>query len=126
MIYCGVNNKRITKSALKDAGVRIVGRGRGYLKAVRPDGLKIFLDGDRALDAVRVRAKDPRLVILAVSFRRAQQIAIGYCRKHAPDLLTDIMKAVDYTDPNSKTLLQVGILNGAKGCLRPVNLRGSR
>ena len=59
---------------------------------VRADGLRVFLDGDRALDYIRLNERDPRKVILAVAIRRAQQVACNYTSKHAPELYQDIVK----------------------------------
>lgn len=94
------------ESRRKCHGIQVIGKGRGYLEAVRADGLRIFLDGDPVLDKVRTNAKDPRVVILAVAYRRAQQIACNYASKHAPSLLEDIRKIVQFKSHSVKLLPQ--------------------
>ncbi len=62
---------------------------------IRPDGLTIFEDeNDPALNAIRKRGTRQQ-VILTVAFRRAQQIALGYSTKYAPDVYDEILRAVD-------------------------------
>ena len=56
-------------------------------------GLPVFLDGDPELDRIRLTAKDPAVIIMAVAFRRAQQIAKNYASKHAPHLAEKISRA---------------------------------
>lgn len=97
-------NQKIVLKARKEYGVRIVGKGRGYVEAVRSDGLRIFLDGDPVLDMVRINAIDRKAVILAVAYRRAQQIAVNYAAKHAPDLVEDIKRAAGYDNPRHQSI----------------------
>lgn len=59
----------------------------------RPDGLVIFCDGDKPLDEIR-RSGSKQEVIIAVALRRAQEIAINYTRKYAPELLTQIENSI--------------------------------
>jgi hypothetical protein len=60
---------------------------KGILAKSRPDGLAIFLDVvDPWLDNIRATA-DRETVIMAVALRRAQQIAINYSVRYAPDLV---------------------------------------
>ena len=60
---------------------------------VRADGLKVFLDkNDEELNQIRLNEPDARKVILAIALRRAQQIACSYARKHAPELVQDIVE----------------------------------
>ncbi len=63
---------------------------------VRQDGLTIFEDeNDPTLNAIRRRGTRQQ-VILAVAFRRFQQIALGYSAKWAPDLYDQLRRAVDH------------------------------
>ena len=57
------------------------------------NGLPVFLDGDAELDRIRLTAKDPVVIIMAVAIRRAQQIARNYASKHAPHLSEKINHA---------------------------------
>lgn len=59
------------------------------LQINRQDSLPVFLDGDTELDAIRQSEPDRRKVIVAVALRRAQQIALNYCKRHAPELLAE-------------------------------------
>ncbi len=62
---------------------------------VRHDGLTIFEDAnDPVLNSIRRRG-DRRQVVLAVAFRRAQQIALNYAAKYAPDIYAEILRSVD-------------------------------
>ena len=61
--------------------------------AVRPDGFRVFLDGDRDIDRIRLNEPDPAVVIMAVASRRAQQIARNYALMHAPSLYEKINDA---------------------------------
>lgn len=53
----------------------------------RADGLTIFLDGDLELNRIRLEEQDKRKVIIAVAIKRAEQIAINYAKRYAPELL---------------------------------------
>ena len=99
-----MNSRDLLSQSKRNNGIKIVRRGRGYIEAIRPDGLRIFLDGDPTLDMVRVNAIDRKLVILAVAYRRAQQIACNYARRYAPDLLPQIEKAVGYDNRCERSL----------------------
>src|SRR3990167_10458758 len=58
---------------------------------IRNDGLPIWEDKkDDELNAIRRYAHDKKVVILAVALRRAQQIAINYANKHAPEVEEEI------------------------------------
>lgn len=72
--------------------------GHRWIAVQREDGLAVFPDGDEKLDDIRLNHKDRRSVILAVALRRFQQIAIGYAKKHAPDLETEITELVSSTE----------------------------
>lgn len=54
------------------------------IKAVRKDGLTVFIDGDPVLDQIRKFERNPARVIVAVALRRFQQIAWNYARTYAP------------------------------------------
>lgn len=63
---------------------------------IRQDGLTIFEDeNDPVLNAIRRRGTRQQ-VILAVAFRRAQQVALNYSAKYAPDLYDSVKQAVDH------------------------------
>ena len=53
---------------------------------IRNDGFAVFLDGDKELDKIRLKA-DKKTVIACVAIRRCQQIARNYATKHAPELI---------------------------------------
>lgn len=53
----------------------------------RKDGLVVFLDGNKKLDHIR-KYGDKKSVIIAVALYRAQQIALNYARKYAPELIS--------------------------------------
>lgn len=61
---------------------------------VRNDGLRVFFDDDVELNKIRLTEPDRRKVILAVAIRRAQQIAVNYAKRHAPDLVAEIEKLI--------------------------------
>ena len=61
---------------------------------VRKDGLRVFLDGDKRLDWIRLNEPDARIVIVSVALRRLQQTAMSYARKHAPRLQPGIANMV--------------------------------
>ena len=61
---------------------------------LRKDGLPVFLDDDAELNKIRLNEPDPRKVILAVAFRKAQLVACSYAQKHAPSLYAEIVKSV--------------------------------
>ena len=62
------------------------------------NGLPVFLDGDGELNRIRLTAKDPVVVIMAVAVRRAQQIARNYASKHAPHLVGKVSQAtIEFT-----------------------------
>lgn len=63
-----------------DSKLKVVGNTRGGIKAIRPDGLPVFLDGDPVLDQIREHGTIEE-VIMAVAIRRAQQIALDYARQ---------------------------------------------
>jgi len=61
----------------------------------RKDGLAVFPDeGDAALNKIR-ECGTREEVIKAVAIRRAQQIALNYAARHAPDLYRKIWKAMN-------------------------------
>ncbi|MBI4178969.1 hypothetical protein HY522_06085 [bacterium] len=72
---------------------------------IREDGLAIFEDAnDPILNEIR-RAADRKSVILAVAIRRAQQIALGYAAKYAPDIYTEVEAKVRSVLPASDGVL---------------------
>lgn len=72
---------------------------------VRKDGLTIFEDvNDPILNEIR-RTADRKSVILAVAIRRAQQIALGYAARYAPDLFAEIAESVRHALPAGEDVL---------------------
>lgn len=67
------------------SNVPVAQRGK-IVQYLRNDGLSVFLDGDKELDRIRLKA-DKKTVIAAVAIRRCQQVARNYALKHAPELL---------------------------------------
>ena len=77
-------------------------------EVTRKDGLKVFLDGDIHLDEVRLNEPDRRKVILAVAIRRAQQIAMNYAERYAPDVKSDILLAVGMLGRKTPPYMELG------------------
>lgn len=76
-------------------GMDVIPMKNDIVPIVRRDGLTIFEDeNDPVLNAIRKRGTR-RQVILAVAFRRAQQIALNYSAKYAPDIYDEIRRSVE-------------------------------
>jgi len=61
------------------------------IQKVGASGLTIFVEGkNKGLDMIREHCTDKKVVILAVSFHRAFDIAENYCKRYAPELLDEI------------------------------------
>jgi len=88
-----MKNTMIVFEKKNDEKCQTISRHSVTVPEVRDDGLMIFCDGDRALNEVR-KSGTREQVILTVALRRAQEIAINYARKYAPDLLTSITHKV--------------------------------
>jgi len=65
----------------------------GYPVERDTDGFTVFPDSDKELNEIR-KTGTREEIIVAVATRRAQQIAINYATKYAPDLVEGLKIAI--------------------------------